>query len=182
MDKEIKTEDQEAAKKQNIYNNRLNKVLKEQESKRKINKPGHVNLESGEVVWSENFPSTKTPIEPTFIKLYTGDKDQISQLGTMARNVLLLLVEHLPYERYEFSLSSRDRKAIQKKLGYSTIKQVGNAINQLKKAGHLFEVRDEDGDLLRSTYKFNPYLFGKGSWSANFKERSKDNFDALYQL
>jgi hypothetical protein len=157
------TEENEALRTKNIYNNKV-----------------AFDNDGNPISSAEEFTS-KVPTEPDFIKLYLNDVVVLKGIQAGYKDILFHILKLMKYDDYIITLNKFDKVRIQKALGLKNLQQVSNGIAKLKDAGIIFVVADENGKVERGTFEVNPYLFGKGKWIENYNNRDTNKLSVLYR-
>ena len=116
-----------------------------------------------ELEHSETTVKTIHTAEPPFIKLYVEDMLYLSDVPRSLSGVMLSLLKRATYANAEDGLvvvlNTYVKDKILKECSLSKIQSLNNSISQLVKGNVLKRLGS-------GTYQFNPYLFGKGEWTA----------------
>ena len=113
--------------------------------------------------------------EPPYIKVYLDHLNYLSDIPKTCSKVLMALLKHISYADDTdggmiVQPTGWTRKRIMSKLGYTNSQSLTNALTQLVKGKVLFK-------LTGGAYRLNPYLFGKGEWTAVERLRTTITYD-----
>lgn len=126
----------------------------------------YLNPQTGEIEYYHERHNYVVDTEEHYIKLYFAGLEYIRDMPQDCFLVLSKLMQHCTYAEYSdkhnmnysflIDLNTALKERIANELGYG-VKSISNVITQLL-----------DGDVLhrvsRSTYRLNPFLFGRGAW------------------
>lgn len=142
---------------------------------------------NGTVVKTETLSSKRTMKgqEPPYIKMYIADLMYLKDLPPRHGKALLALLTRCTYaESYfdengmlqgsgmEIILNGTLKKRIASQLGLKDVRSLNNMLSDLVKAKILY-LKD------RGIYQPNPYLFGRGDWSAISEIRMTVSYDDI---
>ncbi len=135
-----------------------------------------VDQTTGEIIKEESTKTVNYGQEPNYIKLYLKDIMYLSDMPQKYVKVTEALLKRVSFASEEdgmcVSLTSYVKDKIVKELGWKSRQVLDNSISELCKGKILYRVA-------RGTYRFNPYLFGRGDWADISSLRLEINYDDI---
>lgn len=114
--------------------------------------------------------------EPNYIKLYLKDILYLHDMPTQYVGIVSALLKRMTFasetEGMCVILTSHIKKCICQEIGFTRVSSLDNAIQKLIAGKILYRIE-------RSTYRFNPYLFGKGDWQDVAKLRLNVSYEEI---
>jgi hypothetical protein len=114
-----------------------------------------INVQTGELLQHKSEKIGLVPIQPSYVKLYLADISYLNRLPKWANGILYELLVVMNYKN-EIFLNGELKRRIAEKLSIKS-KSIDQALTTFVKQS----VLDRIGP---SSYRANPWLFGKGKW------------------